>query len=160
MKKLFLFVLLCCAIVPSYAQIMNRGIEYKYNIETVINTPSFFWYGFDVSNSHMLDFGKLQQGELIKSTHIPGILAELEYKYTDIFMKHLTQKDSVVLDMITLQDLYKKIDPNKFIVSRNVDISIDSLKTIVKNYNLPQKEGMGIVVIVEMFNKPDSYRQV
>lgn len=157
MKKLFLIFLLCCAIAPIYAQKMGQGIEYKYNIEAVINAPSVFWYGFDVSNSHMLDFAKFQQGKVILGANIPAILSILEKIYTKKYIKRLTQKDSVVMNMVTLQDLYENIDPDKFIVRRNIEISIDSIKTIVKNYILPQKEGMGLVVIVEMFNKPEKY---
>jgi len=155
MKKLLLMFLLCCVIAPTYAQKKGQDIEYKYNIEAVINTPYIVWYGFDVSNSHMLDFAKYQQGKTILGANIPAILANLDKIYTEKYVKRTTKKDSVVMDIITLQDLYVNIDPDKFIVTRNIEISIDSIKAIVKNYILPQKEGIGIVVIIEMFNKPD-----
>lgn len=67
------------------------------------------------------------------------------------------KKDSVILDMISIQDRYQNIIPSKFIAHRNIELNIDSLKLIVKNYKLPQKEGLGLVVIVEMFNKPEIY---
>lgn len=67
------------------------------------------------------------------------------------------KKDSVILDMISIQDLYQNITTDKFIVHRNIELNIDSIKQIVKNYKLPHKKGLGAVIIVEMFNKPDRY---
>lgn len=157
MKKQLILVFCLIVFAPVYAQEVWEGIEYKYNTKAVINAPSILWYGFDVSNSHMLDFAKFQKGELILGANIPAILAMLEKTHTEKDIKRLTKKDSVIMDMVTLQDLYENIDPDKFIVHRNREISIDSIKTIVKNYSLPQKTGMGFVVIVEMFNKPDTY---
>ena len=41
------------------------------------------------------------------------------------------------MDMVTLHDLYENIDHDKFIVHRNREISIDSIKTIVKKIMHP-----------------------
>ncbi|MCE5320651.1 MAG: hypothetical protein LLF93_06075 [Bacteroidales bacterium] len=147
-----------CLILPVYAQKENRGIEYKYNIEAVLNSPGVVWYGNDVSHSRMLDFKKFEEGEVILKANMPGILAELEYKYNEEFMKRNSKKEKVIFDMVSIQDLYKTIlEPKEFIISRPYEMTIDDVKSIVANYKLPQKEGLGLVVIVEMFHKPERY---
>lgn len=156
MKKILLISLLSCLVVPLFAQKKNQGIEYKYNIEAIVKTPEVVWYGNDVSHSRMFDFKKFEEGEVIIKAQMPGILAELEYLYSEEFMKRNTKKDKVIFDMVSIQDLYKtNLDPKEFIVSRPTEITIDEVKSIVANYKLPQKEGVGIVTIVEMFHKPE-----
>jgi len=156
MKTILLISLLICQILPAYAQKENRGIEYKYNIEAVLNSPDVVWYGNDVSHSRMFDFKKFEEGEVIIKANMPGILAELEYKYNEEFLKSKTKKEKVIFDMVTIQDLYKTyLDPKDFIVSRSDEITIDEVKIIVSNYNKKKKKGLGLVIIVEMFHKPE-----
>lgn len=134
------------------AQKNKKGIEYKFKIEAVKQASLVVWYGWDFSNSKMRDFKKFQEGELILGRHIPAILAELEKLYQKERTKRATKKDSVIVDVTSVQDLYQKMDAKTFIVPRYKEIEIDSVKSIVKNYKLPQKEGMGLVIIIEMMN--------
>ena len=156
MKKLLIIFLFCCIIAPAYTQKKNSGIEYKYNIEAIVKAPELVWFGNDVSHSRMLDFKKFEEGETILKSNMPGILAELEYKYDEEFMMRNSKKEKVIFDMVSIQDLYKtKLEPKEFIISRPYEMTIDDVKSIVANYKLPQKDGLGLVIIVEMFHKPE-----
>lgn len=156
MKQIITIFTILLVTVSAFAQKKNNGIEYKYNLEPIYNSSEVTWYGNDLSNSRMFDFKQFEEGEKIKNVHFPGILAELEYRYNEEFMLRSTKKGRVVFDMVSVQDLYKtNLDPNKFIVSRPTELTIEDVKNIVKLYDLPQKEGVGVVNIVEMFHKPE-----
>lgn len=155
MKKLFFLIILLAATSLLSAQKVKHGIEYKFNIEAVKQSPSIIWYGWDFSHSKMRDFKKFQEGELILGRHMPAILALMEKKYSKKDITRSTKKDSVMVDMLSIQDLYQTIDAKKFIVPRIMEIQVDDIKSIVKSYSLPQKEGLGMVVIIEMMNSED-----
>jgi len=152
MKKLFILILCLIVITPLSAQKIKKGIEYKLNIEALKQAPLLVWYGWDFSNAKMRDFRKFQEGELIIGAHIPAIIAELEKLYPGERTNRVTKKDSVIVDVTSVQDLYQTMDSKTFIVPRYKEIDIDSIKAIVKNYKLPQTEGMGMVIIIEMMN--------
>lgn len=153
MKKFLIIIIFLTATLNSLsAQKTKKGIEYKFNLEALKQAPLVVWYGWDFSNAKVRDFGKFQEGELILGRHIPAIIAELETQYTGVRTKRVTKKDSVIADVTSVQDLYQKMDAKTFIVPRYKEIEIDSIKSIVKNYKLPQTEGMGMVIIIEMMN--------
>lgn len=59
---------------------------------------------------------------------------------------------NVIVDNQSIQDLYKKLDYRNFIVLHNRNLTIDTIIIIVKNYTLPQNDGIGVIFIGEMFN--------
>ncbi len=156
MKQFIIIIPILLLTLSTFAQKKNNGIEYKYNLEPIYTTTELVWYGNDLSRSHMLDFKQFEEGGKIKKVHFPGILAELEYRYNQEFMLRSTKKEKVIFDMVSIQDLYKtNLDASSFIVSRSTEMTIEDIKDIVKLYNLPQKKGVGVVNIVEMFHKPE-----
>jgi len=151
MKKAFFLIILIYLSTGLEAQKRKEGIEHSFAFERVKEATSVVWYGWDFSHSSMRDLGKFQEGELILGRHIPAILGRLESEYSaERVGRHL--KKEVTFDPVSVQDLYLKMDAKRFIVPRYTEISIDSIKSIVWNYSLPQREGLGFVVILEMMN--------
>lgn len=140
------------------AQKMNKGVEFIFNIEEIKNSNSIVWYGYDLSHSRMLDFKKFEDGDIILKVHMPGILAELEYVNSKKRMYEYTRKENIIYDMTSIQDLYKsELTSQDFIANRGNEISIEDIKLICKNYVLPQENGIGLVIIIESFHKPEKY---
>ena len=140
------------------AQKMNKGIEYIFNVEPLKRSESIVWYGYDLAHSRMLDFKKFEDGDIILKVHMPGILAELEYMNSKKRMYEYTRKENIIYDMTSIQDLYKtELTSQDFIANRGNEISIEDIKLICKNYVLPQENGIGLVIIIESFHKPEKY---
>ena len=157
MKNILFLALVILFISPLYAQDNREEIYYSYKPEAIANSQSLVWYGYDLRFSHMLDQKKFGDEEIIVKDHIPGIQTILEELYKENYVKKLTNKDNVIIEMPTVHDLADGMNPENFMVRRNINITIEELKSIVKEYNLPQNEGLGLVTFVEMFNKTDTY---
>jgi len=159
MKKLFILFFLLAVISPISAQKLKHGIEYKYNIDAIKQASYIVWYGWDFSHSKMRDFKKFQEGELIVGKHIPAIIGKLSVSYLEKRVRNATKKDSVIFNRVTINELYKEIDPKSFVVINPYELTPNDIKKIVSNYSLPQKEGLGLVVIIEMMNdEKDPFR--
>lgn len=151
MKKTGLLLIIIYLATGLCAQKLKQGVDYSFASDKIIKSPTAIWYGWDFSHSSMRDLDKFQEGELILGRHLPAILGRLESEYpAERVSRNL--KKTVTFDPVSVQDLYKGMDGKKFIVPRYTEISIDSVKNIVKGYSLPQKEGLGFVVIIEMMN--------
>lgn len=151
MKKYLVLLIFIYLASGASGQKLKGGIEHSFAFDKVKESTSAVWYGWDFSHSSMRDLDKFQEGELILGRHIPAILGRLESEYTaERVSRHL--KKQVVFDPESVQDLYETMDTKKFIVKRYKEMSIDSVKSIVSSYSLPQSEGLGFVVIVEMMN--------
>ncbi len=158
MKQIIIIITIILVTFSAFAQKKNNGIEYKYNLGPIYTTSELVWYGYDLSHSRMLDFKKFEDGDIILKVHMPGILAELEYMNSKKRMYEYTRKENIIYDMTSIQDLYKtELTSQDFIANRGNEISIEDIKLICKNYVLPQENGIGLVIIIESFHKPEKY---
>jgi hypothetical protein len=141
----------------SYSQEMKRGIEYKFEIKTYIESKSVVWYGWDFSNSRMNDFAKLSEGELMVNKYIPGICERLNKRYPPELIEKNLDKQNFTYDFGSVQKLYQNLNTKEYVVSTSYSFSVDDLKNIIKGYDLPQSEGVGFVINVEELNKTERF---
>lgn len=126
--------------------------EHVFNKEAVKSADKIVWYGFDVSNTKMRDYDKFDEGQIIVEKHIPAIIGEFGLRFDIKKFQSLLNGKNVIVDNQSIQDLYKKLDYRNFIVLHNRNLTIDTIKIIIKNYTLPQNDGIGVIFIGEMFN--------
>jgi len=126
--------------------------EHIFDKEAVKNAKNIIWYGCDLSNSKMRDYGKFEEGEVIVAKHIPAMIGEFGLRFNLKKFSYLLRNENITTDFKSIQDLFFNIDSKNFILLHNRELTIDSVKSIVKNYSLPQKDGVGVVMIAEMFN--------
>lgn len=157
MKKFLLVTIVIFISVIGNTQNLRKGINFSFNPKAVANFATIVWYGFDLRYSHMLDHKRFSESEIIVKTHIPGIQTVLEEYYNDKVIKRLVDKLVVFNDMPTIHDLTDNMIHEGFISRRNVDLQIEDVKSIVKEYTLPAIQGLGVVIIIEMFNKTEKY---
>jgi hypothetical protein len=158
MKKiihLFVFLLLILVELSAFAQKNKHGIQYKFNIQKYRDSPQVTYYGWDFSNMKACD--KNIYSYLIKDKNIPYWVHELN----DIFSVNETRrkldKNDYTADLSSIQDLYKSKNFQSFLTNDRYELAIDSIRAIVKNYDLPQKSGCGFVIIVENLNRVERF---
>jgi len=139
----------------TYSQDMKHGIDYQYNFFKYIDTDKIIWYGWDFSNFKITDHNAY--GYMVKNEYIPIWLDKLNDMVSENRVRRNLDKQEVIADLASIQNLYKSVDDKTFESSGLYVISIDSLKSIVKRYVLPQTEGVGFVIIIETMNKPQRY---
>ena len=150
---LFAFSVLFIPIITS-AQKMKKGIEYQFDMKTYIQSKNIVWYGWDFSKSKMRDINKIQDAELIQKQFIPAISERLNKRITPEMIQRKVDKE-LVTDLSSVQNLYLTMDYKNFITMQDYELPVDSIKTLVKNYNLPQQNGVGFVIIIEFMHKTD-----
>jgi len=133
---------------------MKHGIEYKFDIKSYIQAKKVVWYGWDFSKSRMFDINKIQDAGLIKEKFIPAISERLNKRITPDEIHRKIDKE-VETDLLSIQNLYSTINYKDYITQKDYVFPIDSIKSHVKNYKLPQQDGVGFVIIIELMHKTD-----
>jgi hypothetical protein len=136
---------------------MKKGIEYKFDMKSFYMAKTIVWYGWDFSNSRMNDFAKLSEGELMVNKYIPGICERLNKRYPPELIEKNLGKQNFSYDFGSVQKLYQKLNTNEYVVTTSYSFSVDDLKKIIKDYDLPQTEGVGFVINVEELNKTERF---
>lgn len=151
MKKSLLSALLICVSMVAVAQS-------KYTLADVRNARSMIWFGLDFSDARFI--GPFEEKAKIKDVTIPtwnglfvkekGILGPgndlkklLGMNYVFIDLSVVTQRNND----IAVEDLFGNTD--KEITPWNED----KISRMVKKYDPVEKDGIGLVLIVENYDK-------
>ena len=155
--KVLLIIILTGFSISFQAQEMKKGIEHKLDMKTLIESDSIVWFGWDFSQSRMNDFSKMSEGDLMVNKYIPAICDRLNNRLPPETIEKQLKKEKFSYDFGSIQKLYKKIDPNEFVIGTQYGFNIEKLKEIVSGYELPQKTGIGLVINIIELNKVERY---
>lgn len=133
----------------------NRGLDYQYDVKSVFNAGNIVYYGCDFSNSKFTDETKIGDSKKIVEVHLPEWQAEYNAQFSGRWVSDRFKFQKVTENLKSVQDLYRKIDVNRYVIATSYEIGLDKLKEIVKAYDLPEKTGVGFVAIMESLNKPE-----
>jgi hypothetical protein len=147
--------LLACIPAICLAQKEKCGIVYPIDVKKYNGTTSVIWYGWDFSNFKICD--QSVYNYLIKDQYIPEWIARMNKMFSENEVRRDLDKQNFSSDLKTIQDLYKTKDFKTFLTFDKFELTIDSIKSIVKGYQLPQKSGAGFVIIIENLNKPERF---
>ncbi len=157
-KVLSLFLILSSLNI--FSQIKYTQNEYCPSPNKLLEISEFVWYGFDFSNCLITSPSKPYEGRMVKEKHIPEWISALNKEFEPIsFIQKFNDeiKDKVdrkiQSDFGSVEQMCLDIDDKKIISTNNKLFNIDSLKEIISSYQLPQKEGYGIVYVVENINE-------
>jgi hypothetical protein len=160
MKKLTILVLFISACSMTYAQNTAKDVFTKDEI---------VWYGLDFSKAKMI--GKFDQG----AGAAPASGTEIKNKYFSSWnevvvtetkkydFKKAFRKTSVYKDLSVVEKSNAKVDADELMTYNDYkfqtpDATVDG---IIKSYGKGEKsEGIGLVFIVESFNKGEQYASV
>jgi hypothetical protein len=125
----------------------------------VFSSTEAVWFGLDFTKATFV--GQFDQGAGaapangldIKNKYIPAwnnLIAGEQKKYD---LKKAFRKDNIIYDMNSVNELNTKIDVDNCMSFNAGKIEKSQVDEMVKKYNSSQKEGLGLVFIVENFNK-------
>src|SRR5690606_5678297 len=85
-----------------------------------------------------------------------AIVGMLSSRFTPQYLSNFIDK-RIEGDLDVIQKLYTTRSIHDFVTFNDYEISVDSLAKYVRNYDLTQNEGVGLVVIAENMNEKERY---
>jgi hypothetical protein len=154
--KYLLTLVLLTTFTATHSQERKQGIEYRYNVDAVLSSRDIVFYGWDFSRFKIFDASKMGDAEEILKTYIPTWIGMLNEEYTTAKLA-ANFKKNVTPNLASVQSLFKNLNPDEIVTFLNYDFPIDTVKKVVKSYNLPERSGTGLVIILEAYNKSERY---
>ena len=128
----------------------DRGNEIFYRQDMV-------FYGFDMTYLKLSNIKKINDGvEIVQNYYedFHDVLANHILPFKDI--RHLMGKPSMFLGKSVFPN-YRYMNYQDFVVAGSYCIPFEDLKKIVRSYVLTEKAGVGMVIVLENFNKEREY---
>jgi hypothetical protein len=124
-----------------------------YNNKPIFSADELIWCGLDLSHMKINEVAKMGEGEKIKG-HVPELLALTNKHYGAKWFSKRVMKRSVISDLVSIQSLWMTMDGNQLMTNQPFSLSEDSISAYVKRYKPTQSAGVGLVLIIESFDKP------
>lgn len=145
----FLILLLALAYPKANAQTSSDLSE--------SNQTNYYWFGIDYSNVKIIDCVKTldtyQDSCLIRDKYFKSwnnLIVSERKKYS---VEKMVGKDTVYYDVKHINKLNSTIPISPLYAVDSEILSNDVLKQMVEGYDLPQKTGIGVVIMAEYMNK-------
>ena len=149
---IFVMGLLCLGAQQTSAQ-ENENIMASVKLDSIRNAEPLYYYGVDFSHVRVSDASKISK-RLEYRNHYPG--AWIGFLDKEIIMNNWVQR------ALRKESLYYRQNEiisvslnmvNDFIIAESWSFPLDTVKSSIKQYNLNEKEGTGLVLFPENFNK-------
>jgi len=120
----------------------------------VFRANEIIWYGLDFSKAKMIGSDGFKNPSELKSKLFNVLNNEICTNTDKFDLKSVFVKDKVINDLSLTDKLNESIDVTNIVTDNNYyAIQPDEIDGIVKNYNTKAKEGIGLVFIIESFDK-------
>jgi hypothetical protein len=139
MKRIIPIAIACSFIITNIAE-GQRSYE-KSDIE---NLPTIYWFGVDLSKAFLIEGFNHSYGT--QQGYFSGWNTYLLSK--DVSLEKLLHKSEVISNLQIVNERNKTFANNAF------KISPDTIQTVINQYSYPYPEGIGVVLIVDNFDKP------
>ena len=123
--------------------------EYTQDATRVFDAEEIVFYGIDFSNFRLVNPEKHGQENELKK-FLTAWMSDFHKSFPKERVKAILKKD-IERDLQSVQQRYQLLG-DKWIVFNDYRFDFDTLKSILKSYELPQNEGLGLVLIIENFN--------
>ncbi len=128
----------------------DRGNEIFYRQDLV-------FYGFDMTYLKLSNASKIGHSVEIVQNYYEAWNNELSNHLLPVAdIRHWMNKGSMFVGQSVFPN-YRFMDFQDFVVAGNFCIPFEDLKKIVKSYVLSEKSGVGMVIVLENFNKEREY---
>lgn len=149
MKKIILFALLFAGVSVTKAQ----------DAKKVFTTTDIVWYGMDFTKAKFVGgFDQIQGAGAVTGTDmrnrwVPGWNTLMLNEPQNFDLRKTFRKDNIYNDINSVTDLNSKLDADKCMTYNEGKIEKSEIEGMVKKYTGDKKEGVGLVFIIENFNK-------
>lgn len=144
MKKLVLLTI--CILASSYSMYAQSNAE-------LFNSAKLVWFGVDMSHSKLVGIEGFTDPYDIQKRYVPAwnnlVLSEAE-KYD---VRKFFKKGEVINDILAVESVNEKINPGEWVQTTSYTLDKSEIAGMVKKYKGTEKEGLGLVFIVESFDK-------
>jgi hypothetical protein len=155
MKK---FLLALFATVSMFATAQNAS--------KVFESTEIVWYGLDFTKAKFV--GAFDQiggagavnGMEMKTKWIPGWNNLIISEPQNFDLKKTFRVDNIYNDLSSVNELNSKLDADKCMTYNEGKIDKSEIDAMIKKYKGEKKEGVGLVFIVQNFNKTTSFGDV
>ena len=121
------------------------------NKNDISEAKEIIFFGYDFGHFKLFEPKRLYE-EGIK-THIPNWIEYLNAKEDEDFLKKKMRKSKIIYDFKYITDVYKSLSDSGLVSMNKHSIPPDSIQEIVNRYQTLHKEGIGLTIIVECFDK-------
>jgi len=145
MKKFGLILSLFAFVLNSYGQ----------GEQTVKQATEIVYYGIDFSRLTVVGESIIDPNEYLNRYFITwnGVVRNERERYK---LGQIFRKSNVIYDLGMIDEINANRDPSTIISYTFEKLTEDDIVAMVSNYNPTQKEGVGLVIITETFNKPET----
>lgn len=153
----YLLLVFCLTLsLSAFSQKRKHGIDYPLNVTKLIEANNIVWYGVDFSKSRISDATKIKDATVIKEKYIPSWIYLMNKRYDLKYIQKKIKKYTTE-DLNSIQKLYTNINEEELVLFSDYSFPIDSVKSYVSSYSMPQSSGVGLVLIIENLNKPNRF---
>ncbi len=150
MKHIILvFFLNVSVIVLSQSSLKD---EYVNDVTRVFEAENVIFYGIDFSNFGLVNPEKFGQEDDLKK-FLTAWMSDFHKSFPKERVKAILKKE-IDRDLQAVQQRYQLLR-DEWISFNNYQFDFDTVKSILKSYDLPQNKGVGLTLIVESFNKEE-----
>ncbi len=149
MKKT-LFISLC--ILTSSLAV---SAQEAYSVKDIFRVTQITWFGLDFSNIRLIGPEGFTDPQNIIDTYFDAMNTLVLNEPDKYDLKKIFYKQEVSIDLSVVNERNNLPDPGKMVLEGNAEYSLDvaTISKIVKAYKPGEKEGIGLVFIMDNFNK-------
>lgn len=153
MKKTMILLLLS-AMICGTAHAQNGLSAALKQVKASGSYDTLYYYGADFSRVRINDAPKISKNEVYREAYPPAWIAYVEKELTpDDYVKRMLGYKNFMYRQRDIFDRSVAVSP-QFITGADNKIPADTLKAMVAKYDLTAKKGLGLVLIAELFSKP------
>ena len=145
MKALVFSCVLLLLSIPAVNAQKNYAKE-----SDILDVKELTFYGYDFSDWRLAETKRIDEDV---RTYIYSWIDMMKDRMTSEKLANWYVKDKVVLNFVPTVELAKKIVPETLVTVKKHYIRYDSLQSFINTYDLKEAEGIGLVMIVECFDK-------
>jgi hypothetical protein len=116
----------------------------------IYSAKEFTFYGYDFTDFKLAEVKRLDE-DIVK--YMWGWIGLMQEKITEERLKDNYRKEKVTINFTPTIELAKKLKGENLVTYIKHIINKDSLQQFIGRYTLSEKEGIGLVMIVECFDK-------
>lgn len=137
---------------PAHAQ-ENEKIKLPDRFDTIRNTEPLFYYGVDFSHVRVTDAAKISKTYQYRRNFPRAWFAFLDKEMVmNNWVKRALRKEILAYKQFEILPVSMNM-VNNFIIAESYSFPLDTVNYALKQYPLNEKEGLGLVLIPENFNK-------
>lgn len=134
--------------------ILNISCFYLYSQNpSDICGNKMVWFGLDFSKAVFVGSSGFTNPIEIKNKFFPAWNDVIIIEKEKFNLEKFFRKTDVTYDLSTIEERNKMPDPDKMVTYNNNELKESDISAIISEYKTNEKEGLGLVLIVENFNK-------